>query len=79
MRITFNPTIMNTSPIRAIQRVTRKPVSVTADAVENEPEITAPVTTSVSELARLRSKREEEIGEKNYKKKNPLWNTMLNL
>jgi len=38
----------------------------------------APVTTSVSELGLLLS-REEPVEEKGYKKRDPLWNTMLNL
>jgi hypothetical protein len=78
MRITFNPNIMNTSPIRPIQRVMRKTASITSEAVDQEAEAAAPVTTSVSELGRIRSK-EQEIGEKKYQKKNALWNTMLNL
>ena len=78
MRITFNPTIMNTSPIRPIQRVTRKKAAITSEAVDQEAEVAAPVTTSVSELGLIRSK-DPETGEKKYQKKNALWNTMLNL
>ena len=78
MRITFNPNIMNTSPIRPIQRVMRKKASITSESVDQEVEVAAPVTTSVSELGRIRSK-DQEIGEKKYQKKNALWNTMLNL
>ncbi len=79
MRITFNPNIMSTSPIRPVHRVTRKAARVSAESVEQEAEIAAPVTTSVSQLGRLLSKEEQEVEERNYKKKNPLWNTMLNL
>ncbi len=78
MRITFNPNIMSTSPIRPVHRVTRKAAQVTAESVE-ETETVAPVTTSVSQLGRLLSKEEQEVHERDYKKKNPLWNTMLNL
>ena len=78
MRITFNPNIMNTSPIRPIHRVMRKKASITSESVDQEVEVVAPVTTSLSELSRIRSK-EEEIGEKKYQKTNALWNTMLNL
>ena len=78
MRITFNPNIMNTSPIRPIQRVVRKEASLTSEAIDQEAEVAAPVTTSVSELGRIRSK-EQEVGHKKYQKKNALWNTMLNL
>jgi hypothetical protein len=79
MRITFNPNIMNTSPIRPVHRVTRKAAQVTSESVDHEPDPAAPVTTSVSQLGRMRSRDEQEVRERDYKKKNPLWNTMLNL
>lgn len=78
MRITFNPSIMNTSPIKPVQRVVRRKPSLTLDPVEPEPTKTPPVITSVSELTANRSK-EETVEEKEYRKRNPLWNTMLNL
>jgi hypothetical protein len=79
MRITFNPNIMNTSPIRPVHRVMRKAPQTAAESVEHEPETAAPVTTSVSQFGRMLSKEEQEVRERDYKKKNPLWNTMLNL
>ncbi len=78
MRITFNPNVMNTSPISPIKRVARKQRSLSSDKVEPESLTTAPVSTSVSELGALLSK-EEVVEEKDYKQKNPLWNMMLNL
>ena len=78
MRITFNPNVMNTSPISPINRVARKQRSLSSDKVEPESLTTAPVSTSVSELGALLSK-EEVVEEKDYKNKNPLWNMMLNL
>ncbi len=78
MRITFNPGVTNTSPIRPVQRVVRRKPSLISEPVEPEPTNTPPVITSVSELAARRSK-EEAIEEKEYRKQNPLWNTMLNL
>jgi hypothetical protein len=78
MRITFNPNVMNTSPISPIKRVARKQRSLSSDKVEPESLTTAPVSTSVSELGALLSK-EEVVEEKDYKNKNPLWNMMLNL
>jgi hypothetical protein len=79
MRITFNPSVMNTSPIKPVQAVRRKKASLEPDPVETEASPPpAPVTTSVSELGLLLS-REEPVEEKGYKKRDPLWNTMLNL
>ena len=78
MRITINPNVMNTSPISPIKRVARKQRSLSSDKVEPESLTTAPVSTSVSELGALLAK-EEVVEEKDYKKKNPLWNMMLNL
>jgi len=78
MRITFNPSVMNTSPIKPVQRVVRRKPSLTSEPVEPEPTNTPPVITSVSELAANRSK-EETVEEKEYRKRNPLWNMMLNL
>jgi len=78
MRITFNPSVMNTSPIKPVHRVVRRNPSLAAEPAEPEPTITPPVTTSVSQLATRRSK-EEPVDEKEYRKRNPLWNTMLNL
>ena len=79
MRITFNPNVMSTSPIRPVHRVTRKNPQTSAEAVEQEPEAVAPVTTSVSQSGRMLSREEQEVRERDYKKKNPLWNTMLNM
>ena len=79
MRITFNPNIMNTSPIRPVHRVTRKSPQTSAESVDHEPEVAAPVTTSVSQFGRMLSREEQEVREREYKKQNPLWNTMLNL
>ena len=78
MRITFNPSVMNTSPIKPVQRVVRRKPSLTSEPVEPEPTNTPPVITSASELAANRSK-EETVEEKEYRKRNPLWNMMLNL
>ena len=78
MRITFNPSVMNTSPIKPVQRVVRRKPSLTSEPVEPEPTNTPPVITSVSELAANRAK-EETVEEKEYRKRNPLWNMMLNL
>ena len=78
MRITFNPNVMNTSPISPIKRVARKQRSLSSDKVEPESMTTAPVSTSVSELGALLSK-EEVVEEMDYKQKNPLWNMMMNL
>ena len=79
MRITFNPNVMSTSPIRPVHRVTRKNPQTSAEAVEQEPEAVAPVITSVSQFGRMLSREEQEVRERDYKKKNPLWNTMLNM
>ena len=78
MRITFNPAISSAGPIRPIQRVVRKNASVTAEPVELEPAISAPVTTSLSELG-VQLSRNETVAEQNYREKDPLWNMMLNL
>jgi hypothetical protein len=45
-----------------------------------EPELahTPPITTDVSEFGAQRAK-DETVEQKDYKKRNPLWNTMLNL
>jgi hypothetical protein len=78
MRITFNPGVMNTSPISPVSRVVRKKRSPFADKVEADSTTPTPVATSVSELGALLA-REETVEEKDYKKKDPLWNLMLNL
>ena len=78
MRITFNPSIMNTSPVKPVHRVVRRKPSLTSDAAEPEPASVPPVITAMSEFATQRSQKETVEG-KEYKKRNPLWNTMLNL
>ena len=78
MRISFNPSVTNTSPIAPVRRVVRRTPSPTSEPVEPETVNTAPVITSVSELAANRP-RDEAVEEKEYKKRNPLWNTMHNL
>jgi len=78
MRITFNPSVTNTSPITPVRRVVRRNPSLNSEPVEPEPANTPPVITSLSELAANRP-RDQAVEEKEYKKRNPLWNTMLNL
>ena len=78
MRITFNPGIMNTSPVKPVHRVVRRKPSLASDAAEPEPASVPPVITAMSEFATQRSQKETVEG-KEYKKRNPLWNTMLNL
>jgi hypothetical protein len=78
MRITFNPSIMNTSPVKPVHRVVRRKPSLVSEPAEPEPASTPPVITAMSEFATQRS-REETVEGKEYKKRNPLWNTMLNL
>ena len=78
MRITFNPSIMNTSPIKPVHRVVRRKPSLVSEYAQPEPASVPPVITAMSEFATQRS-REETVEGKEYKKRNPLWNTMLNL
>ena len=77
MRITAISNILQTSPVKPVHRVVRKRTSSDAEPVEisaNSPS----VTTSVSEFGSERAK-DETVEEKNYKRRNLLWNTMLNL
>ena len=78
MRVSMVSSISNASPIKPVQRVVRRKPSLVSDQVEPEPTITPPVITAVSEFAAHRSK-DETTEKKDYQKRNPLWNTMLNL
>jgi hypothetical protein len=78
MRITINPSITNTSPVKPVHRVVRRKPSLVSEPAEPEPANIPPVITAMSEFATQRS-REETVEGKEYKKRNPLWNTMLNL
>ncbi|MEI6574262.1 MAG: hypothetical protein WCO61_12080 [Alphaproteobacteria bacterium] len=78
MRITFNPSIMNTSPVKPVHGVVRRKPSLVSEPAEPEPAGIPPVITAMSEFATQRSQKETDEG-KEYKKRNPLWNTMLNL
>ena len=77
MRITSISSILHTSPVKPVHRVVRRKASPDTEPVEistNSPS----VPTSVSELGSKRAK-DDAAEEKHYKKRNPLWNTMLNL
>lgn len=77
MRITAISNILHTSPVKPVHRVVRKRTSPDAEPVEISASSPS-VTTSVSEFGSERTK-EETVEEKNYKRRNLLWNTMLNL
>ena len=78
MRISSISSIMSTSPVKPVHRVVRRKPSRDAEPVDAEPVSQSSVTTSVSSFGADRSK-DEKVEEKAYKKRNPLWNTMLNL
>jgi hypothetical protein len=78
MRISSISSIVSTSPVKPVHRVVRRKPSLNAQPVEAEPMNEPSVTTSVSEFGSERSK-DDTVEEKAYKKRNPLWNTMLNL
>ena len=78
MRISSIPALISATPVKPVHRVVRRNTSLTAEPVEHELPTTPPVTTSVSEFAANRSK-DDTVEDKAYKKRNPLWNTMLNL
>ena len=77
MRITAISSILHTSPVKPVHRVVRKKGSPEAEPVEISANSSS-VTTSVSEFGSERAK-DETVEEKNYKRRNLLWNTMLNL
>ena len=78
MRISSISSVMTTTPVKPVHRVVRRKPSLDAEPVDAEPVSQPSVTTSVSGFSADRSK-DETVEEKAYKKRNPLWNTMLNL
>ena len=78
MRVTFNPAVVNTTPIKPIHRVIRRDASLSGDPVEQEMEqANYSVKSQVSDLG-LQKSKEGIDGDKAYKK-NPIWNAMLNI
>ena len=78
MRISSISSVMTTTPVKPVHRVVRRKPSLDAEPVDAEPVSRPSVTTSVSGFGADRAK-DETVEEKAYKKRNPLWNTMLNL
>jgi len=78
MRISSISSIMGTSPVKPVHRVVRRRPTRDAEPVDAEPVSQPSVTTYVSGFGADRSK-DETVEKKAYKKRNPLWNTMLNL
>ncbi len=78
MRITFNPTIMRTAPVRAISAVRRKPATEDADSVDETAEAGRPVTTNLSSEGRTIASSAKGRGGAG-ENKGALWNVMVNL
>ena len=78
MRITFNPAVVNTTPVKPIHRVIRRDASLSSDPIEQDvAQTTYSVQAQLSDLGLQKSK--EDIDPDKPYKKNPIWNAMLNI
>ena len=78
MRVTFNPAVASTVPIKPVQRVIRRNATLSGDPIEKEMEtIRYSVKSQLSDIGLKKAK--EEIAEEKTYKKNPIWNAMINI
>lgn len=79
MRITFNPSVLNTAPVRAIRPVRSVEARPAAREEERaEPDPVEPVTVGLSSRG-LAPKADQEPPPRDDRRRKPLWTMMVNL